>query len=153
MSWILRWTYLSTSFSITFLYLISSLFGCAGINRCCYNIHFFFLYFFIRAIYIIEAVHKKRPQSWRRGLSSADILRPRGEFFSDENDRNFWCKKFWIFLNLWGVSAWTREEGRVWASADILRIRGVGSIFRYFVVRTFFTVGPIWIWGSILLKN
>jgi len=37
----------------------------------------------------------------KRGFSSADIFRTRES--SDADVRTFWCKKLWIFQNLWCV--------------------------------------------------
>jgi len=59
------------------------------------------------------------------GLSSADIFRIRDFFRCGRPHFTFWRKKFG-FLEIYGVFARAREG---WASADILRIRGGGSIF------------------------
>jgi len=64
------------------------------------------------------------------GLSSADILRTKGDESSSVADiSDFWCKKLWIFWNLWCVR--TDKRGGGWAKADIFRTEGVDNFSRF----------------------
>jgi len=76
----------------------------------------------------LRVVHIRRPQSGE-GCPLRTFSRQGGFLL-------FGAKNF----EFYGMSARTRREG-VWASADILRTKGEGSIFRDFV-RTSFMGGP-----------
>jgi len=63
--------------------------------------------------FFLWVVHKTHPQSGRKGvcpLSSADIFPIRGEGVLQMRASAFFVQKTWFF-EIYGVSAWTRQEG------------------------------------------
>jgi len=66
---------------------------------------------------LLGAVHKRRPQSGGGGLSSADILRTRGEGVLQVRTSALFVAKNCGYFEIYGVSARTRWRG-CWASTD-----------------------------------
>jgi len=59
----------------------------------------------------LSSVHKRRPQS--EGVVQCRQFADKGKSSSDADVCTFWCKKLWIFQNLWWVR--TEKEGVGWA--------------------------------------
>jgi len=70
-------------------------------------------------------------------LSSAKILRTRGEGVLQMRKFALFCAKTFVFFEIYGASARIRVGGRSLPSADIFRTRGRRSIFCNFLWMSF----------------